>query len=367
MRWPSVKRQQTDQSALFQLATSLVAGLVALLVPAALIAALGKAPLQTLLVLLDGAFGSSSAIEMTLLKTAPLFTAALGISVAYQAGLWNIGNLGQFVMGGLGAALVALAIGQVPGAWVAALLSGCLFGALWVLVPALLRALLSINEVVTTLLMNYIAILLLDLLLNGPLKNKVTGLPQTPRFAEFATLPLISGGSRVHLGVVLMVVVAALVYVLLFRSSLGYEIRAVGKNPAASRYGGVPVTRTVLIAMLTSGACSGLAGAGEVLGLHHKLLNGIASGYEYTPIVVALLGGLHPIGMGIASVFFGGLLVGARSMQVEAGLPTSFVLAIEALIVLFVIGARTAGRYRLQWREGRPPTRSAEGDESQQV
>jgi general nucleoside transport system permease protein len=322
---------------------------LSLLIPAGVIAALGHPPLSTLRLLIVGPFSSPPALEQTLLKLAPLLTAALGVTVAFRAGVWNIGNLGQFLVGGLGCAAVALAIGDVPGAWAIALLAGAVAGALWSFIPGLLLALWSINVVVTTLMMNYIGVLLIDFAVSGPLMDRATGLTQTPRLAAAADLPLLATGGRIHLGVVLAVLLAAGVYLLLFHTSLGYELRVVGKNPVAAEYGGIHVKRVQLTAMLLSGALSGLAGAGEVLGVYHRLLSGIEGGYEYTPIVVALLGSVNPLVVILPAVLFGGLLVGALKMSVQTGLPAALVSAMQGLIVLFVIGARVFESYRIEW------------------
>lgn len=340
---------------------NVVAILLSLVIPGIVIAALGVSPLQALKSLFLGAWGSTAAIEKTLIKMAPLLTAAIGVSVAFRAGLWSIGNLGQFLLGALGATVVALALPDVPGVWVPALLGGALFGALWAFIPGILRARWSVNEVITTLMMNSLAVLLINYLVSGPLMDRVAGLPQSPRLSAGSALPPLIPGSRVHFGVLLALIVAAAFYLILFRTSLGYEFRVVGKSPRAANYSGVNPQRTLLTAMLISGSLSGLAGAGEVLGLHHRLLDGIAGGYEYTPIIAALLGALNPLGNVITTFVFGGLLVGARATQVSTGLPISIVQAIQALIVLFVLGAKVFEHYQLALKPTRAPVRVSAG------
>jgi general nucleoside transport system permease protein len=327
---------------------------LALVVSAIMIAWLGHDPFLAMAALVQGAFGSLRAWDSTLIKMAPLLTAALGVTVAFRAGLWSIGNFGQFLLGGLGAALAALAVGNMPGGWALALLAGALFGALWSLVPGLLRAFWSVNEVVTTLMFNYIAVLFINYLVTGPIMDRTSGLSQTARIAATAQLPILLQGTRIHLGVLLALALAFAVHLLLGRTSFGFELRVVGLNDRAGRFGGISVSRVLLMTMLLSGALCGLAGAGEILGLYRRMLDGVAGGYEYTPIIVALLGNLNPLALIAPAVLFAGLLVGARSMQVAAGLPTSIVAVMQGLIVLFVIFARAMMTYRIEWRTVAP-------------
>lgn len=351
-----VRRDPGQTSALRKALLTALAILLSLVVPALVIAWIGYNPWIAFKDLLRGALGGGYQIGSTLVKFAPLLTAGIGVAIAFRSGLWNIGNLGQFLAGGLGATLAGLYFGSFPGAWLFGLIAGCLAGALWALLPGLLRVFWSINEVITTLMMNYIGVLLIDYLVTGPLMDRVAGLPQTARIPDPARLPILGGvQSQVHLGVVIAFLVAIVFQFILFRTTLGFELRTVGKNPRAAQYGGIDVRRTMLIAMLLSGALSGLAGAGEVLGNHYRLLDGIAGGYEYTPIVVALLGGLNPLGVVVPAFVFAGLLVGGQTMQVDIGLSASIVVAIEALIVLFVIGMGFFNTHRLIWREATSP------------
>jgi general nucleoside transport system permease protein len=345
-------RTSTARKALLTFA----AALLSLVIPALVIAGLGYNPWVAFKDLLWGALAGGYQIGSTLLKFAPLLTAGIGVAIAFRSGLWNIGNLGQFLTGGLGAVLVGLYCGSFPGAWLLGLIAGCLAGALWALLPGLLRVLWSINEVITTLMMNYIGVLLIDYLVTGPLMDQVAGLPQTARIPDPARLPILGGAqSQVHLGVLIAVLVAVVFQFILFRTTLGFELRTVGKNPRAAQYGGIDLRRTLLSAILISGALSGLAGAGEVLGNHYRLLDGIAGGYEYTPIVVALLGELNPLATVIPAFVFAGLLVGGQTMQVDTGLSASIVVAMEALIVLFVIGMQFFNTHRLVWSAAPPP------------
>lgn len=351
-----VRRDAGRTSAGHKALLTLAAALLSLVIPALVIAGIGYNPWVAFKDLLWGALAGGYQIGSTLLKFAPLLTAGIGVAIAFRSGLWNIGNLGQFLAGGLGAVLAGLYCGSFPGAWLLGLIAGCLAGALWALLPGLLRVFWSINEVITTLMMNYIGVLLIDYLVTGPLMDQVAGLPQTARIPDSARLPILGGAqSQVHLGVVIAVLAAVVFQFILFHTTLGFELRTVGKNPRAAQYGGIDLHRTLLSAMLISGALSGLAGAGEVLGNHYRLLDGIAGGYEYTPIVVALLGELNPLGSIIPAFVFAGLLVGGQTMQVDTGLSASIVVAMEALIVLFVIGMQFFNTHRLIWNAAHPP------------
>jgi ABC-type uncharacterized transport system permease subunit len=351
-----VRREAGQTSAVRKAFLTGAAVLLSLVIPALVIVGIGYNPWIAFKDLLLGALGGGYQISGTLVKFAPLLTAGVGVAIAFRSGLWNIGNLGQFLAGGLGAVLAGLYLGAFPGAWLFGLIAGCLAGALWALLPGLLRVFWSINEVITTLMMNYIGVLWVDYLVTGPLMDRVAGLPQTARIPDSARLPVLGGvQSQVHLGVVIAVLVAAAFQFILFRTTLGFDLRTVGKNPRAAQYGGIDLRRTLLSAILISGALSGLAGAGEVLGNHYRLLDGIAGGYEYTPIVVALLGELSPLGTVIPAFVFAGLLVGGQTMQVDTGLSASIVVAMEALIVLFVIGMQFFNTHRLVWSAVPPP------------
>ena len=355
IRLAFVRRDAGRISAARKTLLTLAAVLLSLVIPALVIVGIGYNPLVAFKDLLWGALGGGYQIGSTLLKFAPLLTAGIGVAIAFRSGLWNIGNLGQFLAGGLGAVLAGLYCGSFPGAWLLGLIAGCLAGALWALLPGALRVIWSINEVITTLMMNYIGVLMIDYLVTGPLMDRVAGLPQTARIPDPARLPILGGAqSQVHLGVVIAVLMAIVFQFILFRTTLGFELRTVGKNPLAAQFGGIDLRRTMLSAMLISGALSGLAGAGEVLGNHYRLLDGIAGGYEYTPIVVALLGELNPLGSVIPAFVFAGLLVGGQTMQVDTGLSASIVVAMEALIVLFVIGLQFFNTHRLVWNATHP-------------
>lgn len=310
-------------------------------------------PVTAYRALLSGAFGNQYNLVATLLKTTPLLLAGLGVLIAFRAGIYNIGNQGQFLMGALAATWIGLHVGN-PSPWIGVplmILSGAAGGALWALIPAVLRAVWGINEIITTLMFNYIAVYLIDYLVTGPMQDQALYAPETAFLPGGMQLPIIVHGTELHAGFLLALIATAVVTMVMARTPRGYEVKALGFNPRAAQYAGVSVRQTIIGVMLVSGALSGLAGMGEVAGVHHQLLDGLDGGFEYTPIVVALLGGLNPLGVAAAAFGFAGLSVGADNMQTVIGLPSSFVSILQAMVVLFVL----AGEYLMRLTIVRTP------------
>ena len=319
---------------------------------ALLILLAGASPRVAYAALLDGAFGSVASMAETIAKATPLMLVGLGITIAYRCRVWNIGGEGQLIMGAIVAAWLGIALGGLPALLLlpAIMALGFLAGALWGAIAGTLKATLRVNEVIVTIMMNYVAIYFLNYLVRGPLRDPTIagGFPQSPRIAASAELPRLIPATRLHAGVLMALLSAALVHVLLFKTPLGYRIRAVGANPEAARYGGINVVRSVILAMFLSGGLAGLAGASEICGLHYRLLDGISTGYGYTGIVVALLGKLHPLGVILAALLFGAMVVGMEAMQRAIGTPFALVLAIEGLVVLFSLVGDVLIRYRIR-------------------
>jgi simple sugar transport system permease protein len=281
-----------------------------------------------------------------------------------------VGAEGQIYMGALAATWVGLALAGLPN-WVhlpLSLLAGAIGGALWASIPGFLKAYRRVNEVIVSLMLNYIAILFVSWLVHGPMQEVGGFMPQTPRVAPAAQLPLLMPPLRLHAGVLLALGAAVLVYFMLFRMSLGYRIRAVGANPSAARLGGIEVNRSIVLVMLLSGALTGLAGANEVLGFHYRLLDGISPGYGFTAMVVALLGKLHPLGAVAAAYLFASLNVGADMMQRIVRVPIALSYVIQALVVLCLLGTELLLEYDLvplrRLRRGPTPPRGV-GQEAQ--
>jgi simple sugar transport system permease protein len=347
----------------------LVAGpmLLALLLCAVLVRLSGAAPLQAYGAMLVGAFGSLDSIADVLLRATPLLLTGLGTAVAFRGGQWNIGGEGQIYFGALGATLVGLALRGLP-LWIhlpLTVVGAFLGGALWALPAALLKAWRGVSEIITTLMLNYIAVFLIGYLVKGPLQGPSEFMPQSAVIPEAARLPLLFSGWRLHGGVILALALVFAVYFLLRKTSLGYEFRAVGENAKAARYGGIRVPLVIILIMSISGGLSGLAGANEVLGFHYRLFEGLSPGYGFTGIIVALLGRLNPFGVLAASVLFSGLIVGANEMQRMVGIPTAIAGIIQAVIVLFVLGAEILVDYRVViTRRGRRPAAEGKGVQS---
>ncbi|RLC64524.1 MAG: ABC transporter permease [Chloroflexota bacterium] len=314
--------------------------LLALIVGAGLIAMAGVGPIEAYRALFYGAFGRVYGLVDTLVKGTPLLLAGLGLAIAFKASVWNVGAEGQIYMGALAAVWVGLNVSGVP-TWIhlpLALLAGAIGGGLWALIPGLLKAYLKVNEVIVSLMLNYIAILFVSWLVHGPMEEPGGFMPQTPRVAKTAQLPLLFPPTRLHAGVLVALGATLLVYFMLFHTSLGYRIRAVGANPKAARFGGIEVERSIVLVMFLSGTLAGLAGANEVLGIHYRLLDGISPGYGFTAMVVALLGKLHPLGVVAASYLFASLTVGADMMQKIVHVPIALSRVIQGLVVLCVLG-----------------------------
>lgn len=354
------------------------ATLAALAVGAVMLLVLGADPLEAYAALLDGAFGSTNAIADTLVKATPLLLVGLGICVAFRGGVINIGGEGQLIAGAVTATYVGLSFPDAPGAVliVVALLVGFLAGAVWGGIPGLLKAYFNVNEILSTIMMNQIAVQAMNYLLREPMIDPVqleaaSRIPQTARLARAFDLPRWIP-TRLHLGTGVAVVLAFLVYVFLWRTTIGYRIRAVGLSPHASRYAGINVKRYIVLSLLISGAFAGLAGAVQVYGVHHRMFtDGSAAGFTgaagFNGIVAALFGKLHPIGTIPASVLFGALLVGANKLQRVVQVPSALITSLNGLVVVFVVSTELWSRRRARQRvtEAEPETTTpleAEGE-----
>ncbi len=277
-------------------------------------------------------------ITESLVTATPYILAGLGVALGFRCGLFNIGVEGQFFIGALCSAWVGYTFTNLP--WFIhlplAVLAGAVGGAFWGAIPGYLKAITGAHEVVNTIMMNWIAFRLSDWLLNGPMK--ATGYrPITPQIEATAALPRIFPPPlRFHVGFFLALAVAALVYWLLFKTTVGFEIRAVGANPDAARYAGINITWNFVLAMVLSGALAGLAGATQVLGTDHWVGQGFSAGYGFDAIALALLGKSHPLGVVIAGLLFGTLRSGATRMQSMAGIPIDIISIIQALVIIFV-------------------------------
>lgn len=327
-----------------------IATLAALLVGAIMLLILNVNPIVAYRALFEGAFGSSNAFAETLVKATPLLLVGLGICIAYRGNVINIGGEGQMIVAALLSTWVGLSLSGLPG-WliiIIAMLAGTVAGSIWGGIPGILKAYFNVNEILSTVMMNAIAVQLMNFFLTGPLMDPsqaeiASQIPQTARLAEALRLPRLVP-TRLHLGAAIAVVLAFMVYILLWRTTLGYRIRAVGQNPHASEYAGIKVKRYIVLALLMSGAFAGLAGVFQVYGVNYRMItDGSATGFTgsagFNGIVAALFGQLHPLITIPASVLFGGLLVGANTMQRVVQVPSALIQALNGLVVVFVVSS----------------------------
>jgi len=340
------------------LVVPLAAVLAALAVGAVMLLVLKANPIEGYGAMLSGAAGSWDALADTANKAMPLMLVGVGISIAFRAGVINIGGEGQIIMGAISATLVALAIPGTPRVLLVpvVLLAGGIGGGIWGAIPGALKAYAGVNEILSTIMMNIVAAGLMSFLLQDLLiEEGAIRIQQTKRLSENADLPLLPGGTRLHLGFIVALLVALAGYYLLFRSAIGVRLRAVGHNPDASRYAGMAVKRSVVQALALSGACAGVAGAILVFGSEsHRLIGeggsaGFTQSAGFNGIVAALFGGLHPLYTVPASFLFGGLLTGGIELQRETQVPAALVIALNGLVVVFVVGSLKLRSRLAQW------------------
>jgi simple sugar transport system permease protein len=330
----------TPQGTLLNLLGSLAAGLCAI---SLVFLINGNNPLFAIAKIFGGSFGSFYGIKETITKAIPLMLIGGGLAVAFRAKFWNIGAEGQLLMGAVFATWVGLNWGpHLPAPVIIPLmfLAGFLGGALWGLIPAILKIKFAINEVISTLMLNYVCAEFFTLLIVGPWKGETKfGFPYTDNLPLSATLGQIPG-SRIHY-VTLIIAVAALLVLagLIYKTRLGYEVRVIGENPEAGRYAGIDFFKTSLIIMAISGGLAGMAGVGEAAGIHRHLSYpaNISAGYGFTGIIVAWLARLNPLFVLASALFFAGILVGGDAIQIDLGLPAATVQVFNGMLLFFLI------------------------------
>jgi ABC-type uncharacterized transport system permease subunit len=342
--------------------TPFLAVIAALLVGAVMLLALQANPIEAYAALFNGAFGSPNSIADSAVKAVPLLFIALGTCIAFRGGVTNIGGEGQLIMGAIAGTAVGLSIPDGPALLVVplALLAGFLAGGVWGGLAGLLKAQFRVNEILSTIMLNSIAVYLMNFLLRGPMLDpaqfsSASRIPQTDRLSQAFLLARLVP-TRLHLGALIAVALAILVWVLLWRTTIGYRIRAVGHNPDAARYAGIHVSRYIVLAMALSGALGGLGGAVQVFGVTYRMFtDGSAAGFTssagFNGIVAALFGQLHPLGAIPAAFFFGALLVGANKLQRIVQVPTALITTLNGLVVIFVVSADLWRRNRARHRE----------------
>lgn len=337
---------------LLAIVLALVAGAVVIILTSAL--SPGKPmdfglPLRAYGALLEGSLGSENGRVSTLVQAAPLILAGLGIGLGFKAGLFNIGAQGQFLLGAV-ACVAASQLVKDSGALIAipvAYVAGALVGALWGFIPGFLKAVSGAHEVVTTIMLNFIGLALMSALISGPLRLPKSPQPVTPNVGD-AALPILFGRDG-HLGIVIAFLFVPLVWFILYRTTLGFEIRAVGANPDASRYAGMKPRRLIALTMSLAGMLAGLAGTGNILGINHQMNATFSTTVGFDAITVALLGRSHPVGVMLAALLFGAMRAGAGLMQIQAGVPAQLVDLLQAVILLFLVASPVIRRvFRLR-------------------
>jgi simple sugar transport system permease protein len=322
-----------------ELASFAVVLVVTCLVGTLLVIAVGSDTTKAFNSFFLGISGSFYSITEVLVRATPLILAGLGVAVAFQARFFNIGAEGQLYMGAIAAAWVGLSVPPLPIALHLALAMACgfLFGGLWAVIPGVMKSQFRIPEVITTIMFNYIAIYLVGILVRTVMTNPESPLPMSARLPDELHLPLMAEPTRLHGGLVIAIACAILVYVFLYKTTWGFELRSVGINPRACSCAGISVKKNIVVSSMVSGGLAGLAGSSEILGIHQRLMEGISPEFGYIAIIVALLGKNHPLGVVLAAMGIAALQMGANTMQRRAGVPASISLIIMGLLVVLVL------------------------------
>ncbi len=323
----------------------------ALTVCGGLIVLAGANPFTAYSKLFLSALSTRFNIVETFVKATPLIFTGLAVTAAFRAKFWNIGAEGQLLAGAMAAAFIG-AREMLPG-WSLVpgmILGGAAAGAVCALIPAILKTRFKVDDVVTTLLLNFIIFYGMMALLDGPWKDPLSGYPDSPDIRMDAEYPILLRATRLHLGVLMALLAAPFSWLMLSRTTLGFHITAVGAHPEAAHYAGVNIGVVMLLAAMVSGALAGLAGVGEVAGLHFQVMAGLSPGYGYTGIVIAMLARLNPLGVIPAALFFAVILTGAEAMSRATGVPVFLAEVIQGVSLIAMLAAMLFTRFRLRWR-----------------
>lgn len=349
--WLNIRiERRTQVNPLVQTTSLMIALVAALAVSSLLIISAGASVSEAFLALFGGGFGSWDAFLETLVKSSPMILTGLAATLAFRAQIWNIGAEGQLVTGAMFSYWTAMNLAHLPAPllFVVILFAAFLGGALCGWIPGYLKARLNANEIIVTVMMNYIVRYSLSFMLSGPWKDPGSFYLQSSMIPEKSFFPLLIADSRLHAGFLVALLIAFILYILLFKTVFGYNVRAMGLNPTASKFKGIPIQRVVIAVMVLSGGVAGLAGAGELVGLQHRLRLDISGGYGFTGIIIAMLAGLHPLAVILAAIFFGGLVNGSLRMQIVTGVPVAIVYVIQAIVLLFLLTAQVISRYQVR-------------------
>ncbi|MES0324514.1 MAG: ABC transporter permease [Candidatus Bathyarchaeia archaeon] len=320
-----------------ELVYQVVAILFAFIAGAAVLYVTGYSPVEAYTAMARGAFGDVFGIGQTLMQATPIIFTSIAFLVSYKAGLFNIGAEGQFLIGAIAAAVAGIYLEGLP--WIIhaplTLIAGMVAGGLWGFIPALLKTKFEAHEVITTMMLSYVAQFLTSYLVNYPFKAP-GWVSQTVRLPASAELARILPPTQLSAGIYIAVALVAVIWFLLKRTILGYELRAIGFNPTAAENAGIKINRGVIISLVISGAIAGLGGAVEIMGVHKRFIDGFSPGYGWDGLAVALVGGLNPVGSMLASILFGALRSGGMIMARSTGVPLDINILLQGLVILFV-------------------------------
>lgn len=351
-------QQRQAPSAIARLLAPVLALAAAFLLGGVVVAAMGRSPLAALDVYVLQPLSDPWALQEMVVKATPLVLIAVGLSFCFRANLWNIGAEGQFVVGAICGSTVALAThGTDAGAWVlpAMLVLGTLGGMAWASVPAFLRARFGVSEILTSLMLVYVAELILDYLVRGPWRDpKGFNFPQSVTFDEAATLPYLTDGGRLHVGILMALVAVVVAFVVMGHTIFGYRLRVTGEAPRAARFSGFSEPRTTFIVFAISGGLAGLAGIVEVAGQIGQLKPSISPGYGFTAIIVAFLGRLNPFGILLAGLVMALTFIGGEAAQITLRLPFDLTRTFQGILLFCVLGADALVTYRVRLVRGAP-------------
>ena len=322
-----------------RITTVAVIAIMTIILLIVLILAAGADPGRAIYAFWIGVFGSTTGFAEIFVKATPIILVSLGVAVSFQTGFFNIGGEGQFYMGALASAYVALKMTWVPGILriILCAAAAVIVGAVWSLIPAIMKTKLRISETVNTIMMNYIALMIIGIVIRGPLQEEGSSFPQTGQIEKTARLPLLWMPTRLHFGIIIAVIAAVVVWFIMKRSTLGFEMRMVGSNKRCASCLGMPVTRSLLLSAAMGGGLAGLAGMSELLGVQFRLLEGLSAGVGYTGVLIALLASNQPLGVLLVSIIYAFFQTGANTMQRQVGVPAAIVQIATGMIVLLML------------------------------
>ncbi|MCF8000771.1 MAG: ABC transporter permease [Halanaerobiales bacterium] len=296
-------------------------------------------PITAFSAMFGASFKNLSSFSQALVQTSPLLFTGIAVAFAFQASVYNIGAEGQFLAGAIMATWAGVSFYNLPSIIMIpiVILAGAIGGGIWGFIPGYLKAKYNVSEIITTIMFNFIAIRLIGYLVKGPLKTPEKNVPQSAKIAKTAILPTIMEGSHLHIGFILGLIIAVALFIIIFKTYFGYEIRAIGSNPKAAALNGIKVNKTMVTTMIISGAIAGIGGAIQITGVSYILYEGLSPGYGYTAVAVSLLANSNPLGVIISSFVFGVLRTGASAMQRVANVSSVIVSVIEGTIVILIV------------------------------